>query len=324
VQISVLPLPKENRPANFSGAVGDYQFIYAASPTKLKAGDPVTLRMEVNGSGNLNTVLEPTIGAANGFKIYDPQVKTGEHSKLFTQVLIPENDNVTEIPKAEFSYFDPAKRDYVTITRGPIAIQVEKPKDEAPSQVVGPVAQEDKEEPKNELGRDMVYIKELPGRWRYIDYQIYKSALFPPLAILPLMSLIFLMIARGRADRLKKDTIYAARLNSVKAARTGLKALKRYLRAKDEKYFYESLFGALQGYLGHKLRVPPAGVTSDVVAGMLAERDVDVDILAVVAGLFRACDEARFAMSSKGPINMKDDLKRMEEVINYFERKKVL
>jgi hypothetical protein len=70
--------------------------------------------------------------------------------------------------------------------------------------------------------------------------------------------------------------------------------------------------------------VPPAGVTSDVVAGMLAERDVDVDILAVVAGLFRACDEARFAMSSKGPINMKDDLKRMEEVINYFERKKVL
>ncbi|MEI6863044.1 MAG: BatD family protein [Candidatus Omnitrophota bacterium] len=68
IQISVLPLPAANRPANFSGAVGDYQFIYAASPTKLKAGDPVTLKMEINGTGNLNTVLMPNMAVSNGFK----------------------------------------------------------------------------------------------------------------------------------------------------------------------------------------------------------------------------------------------------------------
>lgn len=324
IQVSVLPLPSQNRPANFSGAVGDYQFIYAASPTKLKAGDPVTLRMEINGTGNLNTILMPNIAASSGFKTYEPQVKTGEHSKSFTQVMIPESENITEVPVAEFSFFDPAKKDYVTISRGPIPIQVEKPKEEAPSQVIGPSEEAKEERPKDDLGRDLVYIKELPGRWRRVDYQVYKNGFLAPFLAVPLLLLVSLAIARGRADRLQRDTAYASKLNSVKAAKTGLKSLKRLLRSKDEKAFYEALFTTLQRYLGHKLRIPPAGVTSDIVEGVLKTKDVDVDILGVVAGLFRACDEARFAMSKKELMHMSDDLKRIEEVINYFERKKVL
>jgi hypothetical protein len=323
VQISVSPLPAQGRPSSFSGAVGDYQFICAANPTKLKAGDPVTLRMDINGTGNLNTVLMPKMAAEEGFKTYEPQVKTGEHSKSFTQVLIPENENITELPKVEFSFFDPAKKDYVTISRGPIQIEVEKPKEEAPSQVVGP-AEESKETPRDELGRDMVYIKELPGRWRRVDYQVYKNRFLVPLMALPFGILIALVIARGRADRLRRDTVYASKLNSVKAAKTGLKSLKRLLRAKNEKPFYEALFTTLQGYFGHKLRIPPAGVTSSVVEGALSAKDIDIDILALVAGLFRACDEARFAMSRKEIMHMTDDLKRLEEAINYFERKKVI
>jgi len=317
VQISVLPLPAQGRPTNFSGAVGDYQFIYGASPTKLKAGDPITLKMEINGTGNLNTVLMPNMAASDGFKTYEPQVKTGEHSKMFTQVLIPESEKVTEVPKAEFSFFDPLKKDYVTIARGPIQIQVEKPK------VVGPVEETKDDKPKDELGRDMVYIKELPGKWRSVGYEIYKNGLVAPFLAFPLVVLISLMIVRGRADRLRRDTMYASKLNSVKAAKSGLKSLRKFLRAKDEKAFYEVLFTTLQGYLGHKLRIPPAGVTSDIVEGMLGAKDVDVDIMAVVVGLFRACDEARFAMSQRELMHMTDDLKRVEEVINYFERKKV-
>lgn len=324
VQISVLPLPSQNRPAGFSGAVGDYQFIYGASPTKIKAGDPVTLKMEINGTGNLNTVLMPKMGSTDGFKIYEPQVKTGEHSKSFTQVLIPESEKAVEIPKAEFSFFDPVKKDYVTITRGPLSLQVEKPKEEAPTRVVGPAAEPEKEEVKSETGRDVVYIKELPGRWRRIDYQVYRRGFVGPLVFIPLAALLTLLVIRARADRLKKDTVYASKLNSIKAARIGLKLLKKHLRAKDERAFYETLFTTLQDYLGNKLRIPPAGVTSDVVEGMLASRDIDVDILAVVVGLFRACDESRFAMSRKELLHMKDDLKRLEEAINYFERKKVL
>lgn len=324
VQISVLPLPAQGRPAGFSGAVGDYQFIYEAKPTKLKAGDPVTLRMEINGTGNLNTVLMPNIAPSKYFKTYEPQVKTAEHSKLFTQVLIPENENAKEVPKADFSFFDPTKKEYVTISRGPIQIQVEKPKEEAPSQVVGPAEEAESQEPKNEMGRDMVYIKELPGRWRQVDYEVYKRGFLAPLLAFPLAALIFLVIARQRADRLRRDTVYASKLNSVKAAKAGLKSLRRLLRSKDEKVFYEVLFNTLQGYLGHKLRIPTAGVTSDVVEGILRAKDVDVDIVSQVSGLFRACDEARFAMSQKELMHMNDDLKRIEEMINYFERRKAL
>ena len=90
VHLIVSPLPAEGMPKDFSGAVGDYQFIYEASPTKVKTGDPVTVHMTVNGTGNFNTVLSPKIESMEGFKAYEPEVKTQENSKEFTQVLIPE------------------------------------------------------------------------------------------------------------------------------------------------------------------------------------------------------------------------------------------
>lgn len=324
IQISVLPIPASGRPVSFSGAVGDYQFIYAANPTKLKAGDPVTLKMEINGTGNLNTVLQPKLDNTAGFKVYEPQVKTAEHTKTFTTVLIPETESATAIPKTEFSYFDPGKKEYVTISQGPIPIQVEKAKEEAPSQVIGPAAiSKEEDEVKEELGRDILYIKESPGRWRTVGYQVYRNGSLIPIVVVPFLVMVALWIVRARADRLKRDTKYASRLNSIRAARSGIKTLKRHLGHGDERAFYEALFNTLQSYLGHMLKLPPAGVTADIADGILATKDVDVWILNSIKGLFRKCDEARFAMSSSSDRGLRDDLKSLEEIINYFERKKL-
>jgi len=324
IQISVATVPASGRPASFSGAVGDYQFIYAASPVKLKTGDPINLKMEINGAGNLNTVLEPKLDGTAGFKVYESQVKTAEHTKTFTTVLIPETESVTAIPRAEFSYFDPGKKEYVTISQGPIPIQVEKAKEEAPAQVIGPVVtpQEDGEA-KEETGRDILYIKEAPGRWRTIGYQIYKSGLIAPIVIVPFLAMAALWVVRSRADRLKHDVKYASRLNSVRAARVGIKTLKRHIGRGDEKAFYEALFNTLQSYLGHMLKLPTAGVTADIADGILASKDVDMEILNTIKGLFRKCDEARFAMTPITGRSLKDDLRRLEEIINYFEKNKI-
>ena len=75
-RLIISALPAEGRPKGFSGAVGDYQFIYNVSPTKVRVGDPITLRMDINGTGNFNTVLMPKLDNAPGFKAYEPDVKT--------------------------------------------------------------------------------------------------------------------------------------------------------------------------------------------------------------------------------------------------------
>ncbi len=43
--VQVLPLPRENVPAGFSGAVGTYSLTLTASPTNVAMGDPVTVKV---------------------------------------------------------------------------------------------------------------------------------------------------------------------------------------------------------------------------------------------------------------------------------------
>ncbi|MFA6142716.1 MAG: BatD family protein [Candidatus Omnitrophota bacterium] len=323
IQIAILPLPEEGRPKNFMGAVGDYQFIYSASPAKVKAGDPITVRMAINGSGNFNTVLIPMMENPDGFKVYEPEVKTTVNSKEFTQVLIPESDQLTQIPKAIFSYFDTNKKVYRTIVQEPIAIQVEKGKDELPSRVVGPVVQDNNPEERGELARDIVYIKESPGRWVPRGHDIYRGRVVPILAILPLIFLISLYFVRRQIDRIRTDTVYASRLNAVRSIKTGMGKLKHDLARSDQKVFYETLFEVLQNYLGNRLHIPPAGVTFDAIYEVLKDKDVEPDVVQKIKALFGACDESRFGFSSSEGMKMRGDVRQFEEIVKYLERKRL-
>ncbi len=319
----VSPLPSEGRPKSFSGAVGDYQFIFSANPVKLKAGDPITLRMDVNGTGNLNTVLMPQLDSTEGFKVYEPQVKTEEHTKTFMQVLIPETDKIAEIPKAIFSYFDPNTREYKTITHGPIPIKVEKGKDEAPSQVIGatPSVQIQMPSADETVTRDIIYIKDAPGRWIRSGSEFYKSKPFGALLAMPMFLLVSLYVFQGRRNRLKSDTRYAGHVAAIRSAKWGLKNLKSQLG--DPKAFYETLFKAVQNYFGGKLHMSPAGITYSAVEYALMHKDIDMNILRRLKNIFDACDMARFAMSSIDNDKMRSDLRDFNEIITYFERKRL-
>src|SRR5262249_48637865 len=43
IEIEALPLPEQNRPQNFNGAIGAFTMAVAATPTNLAVGDPITL-----------------------------------------------------------------------------------------------------------------------------------------------------------------------------------------------------------------------------------------------------------------------------------------
>jgi len=324
LQIVISQLPADGRPADFTGAVGDYQFIYTASPTNLKVGDPVTVRMDINGTGNFNTVLIPKLDTTAGFRTYEPQVKTEENRKGFTQVLIPESDQVTQIPKASFTYFDPAARQYTTITQGPIAVKVERGKDEAPPQVVGPsMASPVPAKTDGELGRDIIYIKESPGAWLRKGQIFFRGRVFYGLIIVPLVFLAGLYVFEKRRVRFRSDTVYAGRILALKSSKKGFRNLKRQLKSADQKAFYETLFKAMQDYLGYRLNLPPAGITSDVVERTLAAKGVDMEILRKVKNLFTTCDRARFAYLRDEDYKRQDDVKELGEIVKYFERKKL-
>lgn len=324
LNLVIQALPAEGRPKNFSGSVGDYQFIVNATPTKLKAGDPITLNMSVNGRGNFNTVIMPNAESIKGFRVYEPQIKTGENTKELKQVLIPETDRVTEIPAFTFTFFDPYKKQYRSLTQGPIPLVVEKGKDDAPAQVVGPLpgpatSDADNEEPV----RDIISIKEAPGRWLKKGEDLYRSPVVGAGFVIPVVLLIVLGCVQGRRNRLRQDSVYAGRIAAFRIHKRAAKHLRRYSKAGDRKALYEQLFKTMQDYLGNRFAVPPAGITYDVIAGILEPKNVDLEELRKLRNLFIACDRAKFAQSEADELMIEDDLKNLKEVIAYFERTKL-
>lgn len=324
-QIVISPIPTRGRGTDFMGAIGDYQFIFTANPTKVKVGDPVTVRMDINGTGNFNTVIIPKLDNTSGFKTYEPQVKTEESRKSFTQVLIPETDTVTQVPKASFTYFDPGAREFKTITQGPISLRVEKGVDETPSQIVGPTPGVSAPAPAKEgdLGRDIIYIKESPGIWFKRGRVYFKTKAFFAVISVPFIFLMSYYMFQRRQTRLKSDTAYSGRVLALRASKKGLKELKGQLKAADPKVFYGTLFNTLQGYLGYRLHIPPAGVTANTAVEGLVLREVDPAIISKMTRLFDACDMARFAYLQVDDLKMRDDKKELEDLLKYFERKRL-
>ena len=105
-----------------------------ASPTAVKAGDPITLEFEVTGPGNFNTVEAPVFTASNpdawrtyaANKMVDP-VQVSDGSKpgraTFTQIIMPK-ELLTEIPPFELAFFNPVIGQYSVRKTSAIPIQV--------------------------------------------------------------------------------------------------------------------------------------------------------------------------------------------------------
>ncbi len=128
VQIEILPLPKDGRPADFSGAVGKFTMDASVSPKKASAGEPVTLKVSVAGQGNFEGMGAPVLTGDEGWRTYPPSDKfqstdavgfTGQ--KVYEFPLIARQDQ-TRTPGVQFSFFDPSSEKFVVLTQDPLEV----------------------------------------------------------------------------------------------------------------------------------------------------------------------------------------------------------
>lgn len=129
LELEVKALPQAGRPEDFSGLVGQYEIRAEASPTQVNVGDPITLTITISGE-LLKAVAMPDLEAieafAQGFKIPAEQApaQTKSGSKVFTQTIRVNDDQVKEIPAIPLHYFDVERGEYVTVATEPIALEV--------------------------------------------------------------------------------------------------------------------------------------------------------------------------------------------------------
>ncbi|OQY39370.1 MAG: hypothetical protein B6229_03830 [Spirochaetaceae bacterium 4572_7] len=130
-EITITPLPLENRPETFTGAVGTFSMESSTSTNKSNVGDPITYSINIYGQGNFKRVNIPKINDNKNWKIY-PETSTFNGSndsqyhgvKNFEQIISPKNDKITAIPPFIFTYFDPEKGSYIDISTETFPIEI--------------------------------------------------------------------------------------------------------------------------------------------------------------------------------------------------------
>ena len=321
VTISVLPLPAEDQPKDFAGAVGQFSLEAHIMPTEVSVGDPVTVTMTVRGDGNFDSVSPPTFsGDLSRFKVYEPQQRTGEdrpagpRQKVFEQVLIPQDPSVREIPAVRFSYLDPDRGEYETLTQGPIALRV------TPSPIQQQVAVSGRSTEPEFLGRDIIYIKEELGSLRPSGWTWYRSPWWLLWYVGAVAVFGFSEWARGRRAQRFANPAAARASGAMKRAWAQCQRARKFKRGQRMHEFYEAIFRAVQCYVGDRFNLPSKGLTKAELEQFLRPRGAPEELIAELAALFDRCDAARFAGDSSAPDQMDATLQAAESTLRQLEK----
>lgn len=129
VKITVKPLPLEGRPADFSGAVGDFAVTARIEDNNVVSNQPFPLKIRFEGRGNAKLIDIPPFQPPEGMELYDTQKEAkffgwGTSFKEFTVQLIPRRDGEFEIPSIAASMFDPVTKKYISRATEPLRLRV--------------------------------------------------------------------------------------------------------------------------------------------------------------------------------------------------------
>ncbi|MDC1107030.1 BatD family protein [Prolixibacteraceae bacterium] len=128
VQVNALP----TSPTSYSGAIGKFNVKASLSKTDITEGDTITLRLTIEGKGNLSILNRPKLDLPKDFKMVYSRSKdhieitdTGEQgSKTIEYLIKPQVAGDYTIPTISFSYYSPLHGKYITEQTKPFHIRV--------------------------------------------------------------------------------------------------------------------------------------------------------------------------------------------------------
>ena len=130
LKLNILPFP-DNQPDTFTGAIGDFQLNVSASPLQVSQGDPITLNIEISGSGNFDRVFHDGLPTNEQFKTYTPEETftsddafSMSGAKIFKQAIIPIDPEETQIPSITYTFLNSRTGEFETLESPPIPIEI--------------------------------------------------------------------------------------------------------------------------------------------------------------------------------------------------------
>lgn len=299
--LKILPLPEDNVPAGFNGAIGQFEFQAQANKTSVQVGDPITLSIQIKGIGAWDAVQLPPMDDWRDFKVYPPNNQFTPSDdlgmqgvKTFEIVVVPENSGVKEIPELAFSYFDPDKRSYQTIKQAavPLVVKADSATPVQPTVTSG-VADLAKNEPPPV--KDILHIKPHLGTIALPSSAVIVRPWFWGVNSLPLLAWASLIWWRKREERLARDPKAQRARQVAEAEAKGIEQLQVLALGGSSEEFFNQLTKLLQERLGERLDLPASAITESVVTEKLEPAGLDDALCTELRALFQVCNQARYA-----------------------------
>ena len=319
VKVSVMPLP-ENKPESFKGAVGQFSLSSQLNKNTTKTNEPLSLTLNITGTGNVTLLSVPELNLPPGMEKYDPkstdqvtrQAKiSGKKSIEF--LIVPRNAGKKEIPPVKFSYFDPNKKSYVTLSTPPYNINVEQG---AGDQGYAGMSKEDVKL----LGDDIRYIKIIPPHLHQKGDILIDQFGFWTSVVLPFLALIGAVMWKRREDRLSGNISLMRYQKAQRISAKRLKTAKILMLADKQTEFYTEISLALFGYLEDKLHIPKSEFTLDRASAELRKSNVSESLISDIITCAEKCEYIRFAPVEDGTTEMKNMYQDTEKLIIDVER----
>ena len=317
--ITVKSLPTTNKPASFNGAVGRYTMQSKASPLEVTVGDPVTLNIQISGQGAIDSLNLPKLDWPS-FKSYEPSVTTNKNNPLgllgtrtFEQVVIPESDKITEVPRIEFSFFDPVTDQYRVLAKGPFPLKV-NPSDEPIAPLVGGNTARETSEPDSPPQTDILTIQHHLGSLGQALPLVARPN-FWLLQSIPLLLWLGALLWRRKTNALANNPRLRRKRQVAERTRAGLAKLDNLAKQEETAEFHAELADLLREQLGLRLDIPAEGITADIVHSPAASNKLDEGTRSEIRKLFAASDQATYARSqTTGELN--SNLALLKEVFS--------
>lgn len=304
LKLNVEKLP-EGRPADFSGAVGDFDINSSISSTDLKTNSEFTLKVTVKGAGNMRLMSNPVLELPVEFESYDPVIDNKfrltangfQGEKVYEYLITPKANGTYTIPGAKFTYFNTKTKQYQTIESDAFEVKVAKG-EETTGVTVGNVIV-NKEKGKV-LASDIRHIKfdnDVPQK---SDEFFFTSNLYILLYVIPaaLLALFLIVYRKKVAENANVSLVRTKKANKVAVKR--LKLAKKLMKENKVNEFYDEILKAMWGYTSDKLSIPVSQLSKENIANELATRGVSEELIANFKELLNEGEFARYAPGDKG------------------------
>ncbi|WP_108422441.1 BatD family protein [Flagellimonas amoyensis] len=320
--LNVKPLPEAGKPADFGGAVGDFDFAVTTSKKELNASESLQAIVEVSGKGNLKLFQLPEPELPSSLEVYDPEheeniqtYSSGMEGKVSNNyTIVPSFRGKYPIPSISFSYFNPETEEYVTLNSEEINIEVlEGPMASSGNAVSGPSVNK---QAVVATGKQFHFIKldaNLgPKKVSYfLGSRTFFLLLFIPLLLIPMAIFFF-----KKREAIASDVVGNKIKQANRLAKKYLSTAKKELGNKEA--FYVALEKGLHNYLKAKLKIETSEFSKEKITEILTNKGVAVEDINAFIELLKNCEMARYSPFSN--VQMQNDYDKASEVISKLDK----